>query len=200
MTLTLADHVEMVGIQVKRHTCRHTNRSTANELSPTIDVVIVGTDVYLLITLTQLLSSYNHLYLFKPGSGKYPNNVYNISGVKNNMRGLSNWLLFLRTVPIGDTTPALYRQGKKKTFNLVKHNPELQTLVEVFIDFSPTPCWPCMVLPARRCPYNTQTPCGQCRGIGCSNDAQPDESDGELDAHHDEDRTDPERTDEEGDI
>ena len=25
--------------------------------------------------------------------------------------------------------------------------------------------------------------CGQCRGIGCSNSAQPDESDRELDAH-----------------
>ena len=26
--------------------------------------------------------------------------------------------------------------------------------------------------------------CGQCRGIGCSNSAQPDMSDGELDAHN----------------
>ena len=42
--------------------------------------------------------------------------------------------------------------------------------------------------------------CGQCRAIGCSNSAQPDESDGELDTHQDEDRTDPERTEEEGDI
>ena len=40
----------------------------------------------------------------------------------------------------------------------------------------------------------------QCRGIGCSNAAQPDESDGELDAHQDEDRTDPERTEDEGDM
>ena len=31
-------------------------------------------------------------------------------------------------------------------------------------------------------------------------DTQPDESDGDLDAHQDEDRTDPERTEEEGDI
>ena len=30
--------------------------------------------------------------------------------------------------------------------------------------------------------------------------AQPDESDGELDTHQDEDRTDPKRTEEEGDI
>ena len=42
--------------------------------------------------------------------------------------------------------------------------------------------------------------CGQCRGIGCSNYAQPDESDDERDIHHDEDRMEPERTDEEGDL
>ncbi len=42
--------------------------------------------------------------------------------------------------------------------------------------------------------------CGRCRAIGCSNSAQPDESDGEHDTHQDEDRTDPERTEEEGDI
>ena len=40
----------------------------------------------------------------------------------------------------------------------------------------------------------------QRRGIGCSNSAPPDESDDEFDRHHDEDRTDPERTDEEEDM
>ena len=42
--------------------------------------------------------------------------------------------------------------------------------------------------------------CGQCRGIGYSNSAQPDESDDERDIHHDEYRMEPERTDEEGDL
>ena len=42
--------------------------------------------------------------------------------------------------------------------------------------------------------------CGRCRGMGYSNSAQTGESDGERDAHQDEDRTDPERTEEEGDI
>ena len=40
--------------------------------------------------------------------------------------------------------------------------------------------------------------CGQCRGMGCSTSAQQDESNGELDAHQDEDRTDSGRTEEEG--
>ena len=55
------------------------------------------------------------------------------------MRGVGNCLLFLRTVPVGDTTSALYRQGKKTTFNLVRQNPKLQTRVEVFIDPSYMP-------------------------------------------------------------
>ena len=59
------------------------------ELSPTIDVVVFETDVDPLIVLIQLSSSDNHLDLFKHGSGKYPNNVYNISDTKNSMRGFS---------------------------------------------------------------------------------------------------------------
>ena len=89
--------------------------------------------------LIQLSSSDNHLYLFKPGSGKYSNNVYNISDIKNNMRGLSNCLLFLHTVTSCDTTSALYRQCSKKAFNLVKHNPELQTFVKMIPNCSSTP-------------------------------------------------------------
>ncbi len=44
---------------------------TAMELSPTIDVVVVGTDVDMLILLIKRSSSDKHLYLFKPDSGKY---------------------------------------------------------------------------------------------------------------------------------
>ena len=42
--------------------------------------------------------------------------------------------------------------------------------------------------------------CSHFCGIGCNNSAPPDESGDELDAHQDGDRTDPERTEEEGDI
>ena len=74
---------------------------TAIYLSPTIDVVD------LLILLTQLSSSDIHLYLFKPGSGKYHNNVYNIIDIKNSMYGLSNTLLFLHAMTGCDTTSVL---------------------------------------------------------------------------------------------
>ena len=55
------------------------------------------------------------------------------------MRGLSNCLLFLHTVTRCDTTSALYRQCSKKAFNLVKHNPELQTFVKMILNSSSTP-------------------------------------------------------------
>ena len=93
----------------------------------------------MLILLTQLSSTDNHPYLFNPGSGNYSNNVYYISDINNKMRGLSNCMLFLHATTICDINSALYRQGKKKSFNLVKYNPELQTLVEVFIDSSYMP-------------------------------------------------------------
>ena len=96
--------------------------------------------------------------MFKPGSGKYPNEVYDITDIKSTIRGLCNCLLFLHAMTGSDTTSALYRQVKKKSFKLVTQNPELQTPVEVFLDSSSTPdavernsCWPCTVPPARRC-------------------------------------------------
>ncbi len=87
----LANHMERADSQVKQAAADADTLilRTAMDLSPTIDVVVVGTDVDPLILLIQLSSSDNHLYLFKPGSRMYPNNVYNISDIKNSMRGIS---------------------------------------------------------------------------------------------------------------
>ena len=83
--------MEGAGIQVKQAAADADTLifRTAMDLLPTIDVVVVGTDVDLLIVLIQFSSSHNHLYLFTHGSGKYSNNVYNISDIKNSMRGFS---------------------------------------------------------------------------------------------------------------
>ena len=107
----LADHMEMAGIEVKQAPADADTVivRTAIDLSPTIDVVVVGTDVDLLILLLQLSPSDNHLYMFKPGSGKYPNEVYDITDIKSNMRGLCNCLQFLHAMTCSDTTSALYR-------------------------------------------------------------------------------------------
>ncbi len=73
--------MERAGIQVKQAAADADTLivRTAMDWSPTIDVVVVGTDVDLLILLIKLSSSDNDLYLFKPGSGKYSNNVHTIS-------------------------------------------------------------------------------------------------------------------------
>ena len=83
--------MERAGIQVKQAAADADTVivRTAIDFSPTIDIIIVGIDVDLLIMLTHVSTSDNHLYLFKPGSGKCSNNVYNISDIKNSMRGLS---------------------------------------------------------------------------------------------------------------
>ena len=76
--------MERAGIQVKQAPADADTLivRTAIELSLTIDVVVVGTDVDLLILLIQISFSDNHLYMFKPGSGKYFNNVYNVSDIQ----------------------------------------------------------------------------------------------------------------------
>ena len=140
----LADHTEMAGIEVKQAAADADTLivRTAIDLSPTIDVVVVGTDVDLLILFLQLSPSDSHLYMFKPGSWKYPNEVYDIRQLHKPrivIRGLCNCLLFLHAMTGSDTTSALYRQVKKKAFKLVTQNPELQTLVEVFPDSSSMP-------------------------------------------------------------
>lgn len=106
---------------------------TAIEVSQNRNVVVVGTDTDLLILLIQLSQPNNCLYLFKPGSGTHPNKVYNISHVQQSLpTDFCSNLFFLHAMTGCDTTSALYRQGKKKAFNLLQKNPELQKCVDVF--------------------------------------------------------------------
>ena len=85
--------MEMIGIQMRQAAVNADTLivRTAMDLSPTIDAVVVGLDLdnIMLIVLLQFSSSDNHLYLFKPSSGKYSNNVYNIRDINNIMRGIS---------------------------------------------------------------------------------------------------------------
>ena len=70
-TRALADHTERAGTQVKQAVADADRLivRTAIELSPTIDVVVVATDVDSADTPS---SSDNHLYLFKPDMESIP--------------------------------------------------------------------------------------------------------------------------------
>ena len=105
---------------------------TAIEQSHNNNVVVVGTDVDLLILLTELAQPDNSLCLFKAGSGKLPNKVYNIKSVQCCLPNLRNNLFFLHAMTWCDTTSALYRQGKKQAFNILWKCQDLQKCAEVF--------------------------------------------------------------------
>ena len=127
----LTDHMEQTGISVRQAVADADALivHTAIEQSHNNNVVVVGTDVDLLILLTELAQPDNSLYLFKAGSGQLPNKVYNIKSVQYQKR---NNLFFLHAMTGCDTTSALYRQGKKKAFNLLWKCQDLQKCAEVF--------------------------------------------------------------------
>jgi len=113
---------------------------TAIELSTKNTVVVMGTDVDLLILLIQLPKQDSHLYLYKPGAGKSPDKVFSISCIQQYFPEACSTLLFLHAMAGCDTTSTLYRQGKKKAFNLVQKNRELQgDVVKVFNDPTSSP-------------------------------------------------------------
>ncbi len=124
----LTEHLEQAGILVKQATADADTLivSTAMSMSSDNTVVVVGTDVDLLILMIQLAGPTDNLYLFKAGSGKYPNKVYNITSVQKNMERLSGSLFFLHAITGCDTTSALYRQGKQKAVNLLRKQPNMQ--------------------------------------------------------------------------
>ena len=113
---------------------------TAIDLSTNNNVVIVGTDVDLLILLIQLSKEDNQLYLYKQGAGKCPDKVFSIRNIRDHLSEVSSSLLFLHAMTGCDTTSALYRQGKKKAFNLLQKNEKLRRdMVNVFNDPTSSP-------------------------------------------------------------
>ncbi|XP_028418322.1 uncharacterized protein LOC114543611 [Dendronephthya gigantea] len=113
---------------------------TAIDLSTNNNVVVVGTDVDLLILLIQLSKKDNQLYLYKQGAGKCPDKVFSIRDVQKHLTEVSSSLFFLHAMTGCDTTSALYRQGKKKAFNLLQKNEELRReVVSVFNDPTSSP-------------------------------------------------------------
>jgi len=138
----LTGHLELAGIQVK-HAVADADTlivRTAIELATNNTVAVVGTDVDLLILLIQLSKQDSKLYLYKPGAGKCPDKVFSISFIQQHLSEASSTLLFLHAMTGCDTTSALYRQGKRKAFNLLQKNHELQGhVVKVFNDPTSSP-------------------------------------------------------------
>jgi hypothetical protein len=138
----LTQHLEHAGIEVK-HGVADADAlivRTAINLSSNNNVVVVGTDLDLLILLIQLSKEDNQVYLYKQGVGKCPDKVFSIRNIREQLSELSTSLLFLHAMTGCDTTSALYRQGKKKAFNLLQKMKELRRdVVNVFNDPTSSP-------------------------------------------------------------
>ena len=72
--------------------------------------------------------------MLKAGSGKCPNKIYNIARIQESLTKIYDKLLFLRAMTGCDTTSALYRQGKKKAFNLLNKSQDLQKCAHTFYE------------------------------------------------------------------
>jgi hypothetical protein len=83
--------------------------------------------------LTQFTPPGNRIYLLKPGIANNSDEIYDIALIQSQLpSGLKDCLLFLHAMTGCDTTSALYGQGKKKAFNLLKKNIESRECAQIF--------------------------------------------------------------------
>ena len=106
--------------------------STALNVPCEYNVIVVGTDVDLLVLMIQMGRSHHNLYFFKPGHGKVTNKTYNITEIVLKLGDMCRYILFLHAITGCDTTSAIYRQGKKKAFRVLKNSVHLQKCAATF--------------------------------------------------------------------
>ena len=68
--------------------------------------------------------------MLRPGSSN--STIFNIKRTQAALGGCKDIMLFLHAVTVCDTTSALYGQGKKKAFKLLKENTDLAKDVSIF--------------------------------------------------------------------
>lgn len=109
---------------------------TALSKSSSFDqVFIIGEDVDLLVLLNGLSSGQTNVYFQKGGRGgsectQYPANSFTCG----EMQVPQGMVLFLHAISGGDTTSALFWQGKIKRYNFLKKNADWIDLATIFLD------------------------------------------------------------------
>ena len=94
-----------------------------------LHTAVVGEDVDLLILITALASDEGQPILFvKPGKSKADQKIFS-SKVNENFKATA---LFLHAFTGCDTTSALYRKGKKTSWETLSNAPELHEIVNIF--------------------------------------------------------------------
>lgn len=81
-------------------------------------VVVVGTDTDLLVVLVARATTTTDMYMLFRGN---PVTIFNIHEIQHAIGDTRYHLMFLHAMTGCDTVSAIYRQGKRKAFNMV-HN------------------------------------------------------------------------------
>jgi hypothetical protein len=72
----------------------------------------------------------NALYILKPGKGKISQQIYSTKSIID--KTVADHILFLHAFSGCDTTSALVNQGKMKFINVLRKNPDLNEIIQVF--------------------------------------------------------------------
>ena len=122
-----------VGIQVKQAEADADSLIVSTALSLAEcgkPVVVVGTDTDLLVMLVTLASTKVDMYML---CCKNPTALYRVQDIQEGMGSTSRYLMALHAITGCDTVSALYRQGKRKAFNLV-HNNNDYAFLDIFMN------------------------------------------------------------------
>ena len=122
------------GVQVKQAQADADALIVSTALLLAIKPVVVGTDTDLLVMLVAQATTNMDLYML---CCKNPTTVYRVHDIQGSIGNTSKYLMVLHAITGCDTVSALYRQGKRKAFNLV-HKKKEYDLLDTFINAAST--------------------------------------------------------------
>jgi hypothetical protein len=76
------------------------------------------------------LSTRSNIYILKPEKGKNSQQIYSTKSIID--KTATDHILFLHAFSGCDTTSALFNQGKMKFINVLRKNPDLNEIIQVF--------------------------------------------------------------------
>ncbi len=135
---SLSEKMRSAGIRVEQATADADTLivSTALTVADAAEqsVVVVGTDTDILVMLVARASSKLSMYMLCRSN---PMTMYNIQELQHAIGRTSKHLMFIHAVSGCDTVSAIYRQGKRKAFNIV-HKENDNDILETFINSEST--------------------------------------------------------------
>ena len=126
----LTHHLMTAGIDVQQARSDADSMIISSALNVSDEPTVVGTDTDLLVALIARAPKDSQLYMLRPSSNN--TTVFAFKNLQSAVGECKDSLFFLHAVTGCDTTSALYNQGKKKTYNLLKEHTGLAKDVFIF--------------------------------------------------------------------